>query len=159
MDSFIYGLQALWDIVIIIITHKIFYTTFICWFAAQFIKFALNLILRGKINFHLLVGTGGMPSSHTATVVAVTNAVGMHSGYDSAVFMVALCYCIVVISDAMGVRRAAGKQAAVLNKMMDEFGQHKFSAERLKELLGHTPLEAIAGILIGLFLSVIIYNL
>ncbi|MBN2754112.1 MAG: divergent PAP2 family protein [Candidatus Goldbacteria bacterium] len=158
MASFIDGLQALWDVLIVIITHKIFYTTFISWFAAQFIKFALHLILCRKINFHLLVGTGGMPSSHTATVIAVTNAVGMHSGYDSAVFMVALCYCIVVISDAMGVRRAAGKQAEVLNKMMDEFGHQKFSPNRLKELLGHTPLEAIAGILIGLFLSIIIYN-
>ncbi|HRU40218.1 MAG TPA: divergent PAP2 family protein, partial [Candidatus Goldiibacteriota bacterium] len=82
----------------------------------------------------------------------------LSTGWDSPIFMVSLLYCIVVISDAMGVRRAAGKQAVILNKMMDEMWTSSFKYEkRLKEWLGHTPLEAIAGMLIGILLPVIMF--
>jgi acid phosphatase family membrane protein YuiD len=146
------------NILRIIITHKIFYSTFITWFIAQFMKFGINFIRHKKIDFRLLVGTGGMPSSHTAAVIALSTSVGMYSGFDSAIFMVALLYAIVVISDALGVRRAAGNQARVLNKIVDEFEHKQFSGQRLKELLGHTPIETAAGIAIGIFFSILIYN-
>jgi hypothetical protein len=145
-------------ILISIVTSKIFYTTFFTWFLAQALKIIINFGRTGKIDFRLLVGTGGMPSSHTATVTALTTSVGLTSGWTSPVFMVSLGYCIVVCSDAMGVRRAAGRQARLLNMMMDEIGHNRFHAEkRLKELLGHTPLEAAAGILLGILMPIIFY--
>ena len=145
-------------ILLLIITCKIFYTTFSTWFLAQALKIIINFGRCGKIDFRLLVGTGGMPSSHTATVTALTACIGLTAGWTTPVFMVSLGYCIVVCSDAMGVRRAAGRQARVLNMMMDEIGHNKFQAEkRLKELLGHTPLEAAAGIVLGIIMPIIFY--
>ncbi|MBP7792201.1 MAG: divergent PAP2 family protein [Candidatus Goldbacteria bacterium] len=141
-----------------IITHKIFYTTFFTWLFAQILKILIYFIKYHKFDFKLFVGTGGMPSSHTALVTSLTTTVGLYSGWDSTVFMVSLCYALVVISDALGVRSAAGKQAAVLNKMMDEIEHGKFKYEkRLKELLGHTPMEAFAGILIGIIFPILIF--
>ena len=98
-----------------------------------------------------------MPSSHTSAVTAVTMCTGMTTSWDSTVFMVCLCYCIVVISDAVGVRRAAGKQAETLNKMVDELGHAHFRGERLKELLGQTPLEAFAGLLLGILIPILMF--
>lgn len=152
-DGIIHGLNVLKTIV----TNKIFYITFTSWFVAQSIKVLLHLVVRRRFDFRLFVGTGGMPSSHTAAVTAATVVIGMHSGWESPVFMVCLCYCLVVISDAMGVRRAAGRQAVVLNKMIDEIGHHKFNSERLKELLGHTPTEAAAGIILGIIVPIIMF--
>lgn len=147
-------LGILWSI----ISSKIFVGTFAAWFFAQALKLVIHLVLTRKIDFRLLVGTGGMPSSHTASVTALTMGVGLAEGFTSTVFMVALLYCIVVISDALGVRRAAGKQAKLLNMIVDELGHNKFHAEkRMKELLGHTPIEAAAGILIGIIFPVLLY--
>jgi acid phosphatase family membrane protein YuiD len=152
------GINNAIQILLSIITNKIFYVTFFTWFLAQALKIIINLSRTGKIDFRLLVGTGGMPSSHTASVTSLTTCVGITSGWTSTIFMVSLLYCIVVCSDAMGVRRAAGKQARVLNMMMDEIGHNKFQAEkRLKELLGHTPLEAAAGIFLGILIPIIFY--
>ncbi len=152
------AIRDTWNILVQITTNKIFYITFISWFVAQALKLFINLVMTGKWDFRLLVGTGGMPSSHTASVTALTTSVGLTAGFSSTVFMVALLYCIVVCSDAMGVRRAAGRQAKVLNMMMDEIGRNKFHAEkRLKELLGHTPLEASAGIILGILIPIILF--
>ena len=141
-----------------IVTTKIFDGTFAAWFFAQALKLIINLVLHHKLDFRLLVGTGGMPSSHTASVTALTTCVGLTVGFTDPVFMVALLYCVVVISDALGVRRAAGKQAKLLNMIVDELRHHKFHAEkRMKELLGHTPIEAAAGILIGLLFPIFFY--
>lgn len=140
-----------------IITNKIFYITFSSWFAAQVIKFVLHFITHKKFNFRLLVGTGGMPSSHTAAVTAGTMCTGMATSWDSPILMVCLLFCIVVISDAVGVRRAAGKQAATLNKMLDDASHAQFRGERLKELLGHTPLEAAAGLLLGILIPILMF--
>jgi len=142
----------------IIITHPIFISTFCSWFIAQFIKLVIDYIRHRKVNFRLLIGTGGMPSSHTASVVALTVSVGLYDSFTSAAFMVSLGYCIVVISDAVGVRRAAGNQAKVLNMMLDDLEHHKYGTNRLKELLGHTPLEAIVGVILGILLPVFFFN-
>jgi acid phosphatase family membrane protein YuiD len=146
------------NILFTIVTNKIFYITFASWFFAQTLKVIFYFIKFKKFDFRLFVGTGGMPSSHTAAVTAVTVTIGLDQGWASPVFMVSLLYCIVVISDAMGVRRAAGKQAVILNKMMDEMWKSEFKYEKkLKEWLGHTPLEAVAGIVIGILLPVIMF--
>jgi acid phosphatase family membrane protein YuiD len=158
MQGFIDGVFEVLHILRIIVTTKIFYVTFFTWFFAQTLKVLFFFAAKRKFDFRLFVGTGGMPSSHTAAVTAGAVSVGMTLGWDSPVFMVALLFCIVVISDAMGVRRAAGKQAVILNKMMDELWTSEFKYEkRLKEWLGHTPLEAMAGIIIGILLPVIMF--
>ncbi|MCX7698902.1 MAG: divergent PAP2 family protein [Candidatus Goldbacteria bacterium] len=158
MDDFLIVINNIWNTLVIIVTHKIFYITFFTWLIAQTLKVLIFFITKHKFDFRLFVGTGGMPSSHTAAVSAITTTIGLYSGWDSPIFMVSLCYALIVISDAMGVRRAAGKQAVVLNKMMDEIGHGKFKYEkRLKELLGHTPLEAFAGILIGIIFPILMF--
>ncbi|HDT14841.1 MAG TPA: divergent PAP2 family protein [Firmicutes bacterium] len=160
MEAIFFGIQEIFRILGLIITNKIFYTTFLAWFLAQTIKVLIFFISHRKFDFRLFVGTGGMPSSHTASVTAGTTIVGLTAGWDSTVFMVCLLYCIVVVSDAVGVRRAAGAQAMVLNKMLDDIEHNDYHAgKRLKELLGHTPLEAMAGMVIGISFAVIMYNM
>ncbi len=145
------------NVIITIVTCKIFYITFFTWFLAQTIKVLLYLLFKHKFDFRLFVGTGGMPSSHTAAVTAGTVTIGMATSWTSPVFMASLLYCIVVVSDAVGVRRAAGKQAMVLNKIIDELEHSEFKTERLKEFLGHTPFEAFVGIVIGILVPVLMY--
>lgn len=150
-------LNELFNVIVTIVTCKIFYLPFFTWLFAQTLKVIIFFVVKHRFDFRLFVGTGGMPSSHTAAVTAGTTTIGMVTGWDSPIFMVCLLYCIVVVSDAVGVRRAAGKQAIVLNKMLDEFEKNGFKAERLKELLGHTPLEAFIGILIGIIIPVLFF--
>jgi hypothetical protein len=158
MEQVINAAREVFSILHTIITNRIFYITFSSWFLAQTLKVIFYFIKFKKFDFRLFIGTGGMPSSHTAAVTAGTVTVGLSQGWDSPVFMVCLLYCIVVISDAMGVRRAAGRQASILNKMMDEMWKNEFKYEkRLKEWLGHTPLEAVAGMIIGIILPVIMF--
>ena len=119
---------------------------------AQLIKFFLFLLVNRKINFKCLTTTGGMPSSHSAGVVGLAASVGLITGFDSIEFAIATGLALVVMYDAAGVRRAAGKMAATLNKIKDDFYQHNTVAagEKLKELLGHTPFEVFAGAILGL---------
>jgi uncharacterized protein len=121
---------------------------------AQTFKFATTLIIRRRIDFRRLVGTGGMPSSHSASVTALSVAVGIEQGWNSTVFGVAAFLSLVVMYDATGIRRAAGRQAQILNKMLEELKDyHKLQGERLKELLGHTPLEVLVGAAYGAFFA------
>ena len=104
-----------------------------------------------------LVDSGGMPSSHSALAVAVTAAAGRTLGLASATFAVALCYALVVMSDAAGVRRHAGKQAEVLNVLLsDVMASHPVSSRRLKEVLGHTPRQVAAGAVLGLAVGLLL---
>lgn len=125
---------------------------FLATITAQIIKFCVFTIRTHKIDFKILSTTGGMPSSHSAGVIALSTTVGILTGFDSLMFAIALCYALVVMYDATGIRRAAGKTAACLNKMMDDFYHNDLHAVggKLKELLGHTPLEVIAGALYGI---------
>lgn len=120
-------------------------------FIAQVLKFLLHLIFQRKIDFKIFTTTGGMPSSHSAGVVGIASSVGFISGFNSVIFAVAMGYALVVMYDAAGLRRAAGKMAACLNKMMDDFYKHDVQSVhgKLKELLGHTPVEVFAGALLG----------
>ena len=119
---------------------------------AQIAKFFIHLIIKRKVDLRLFTTTGGMPSSHAAGVMGLSTAVGLIKGFSSIEFAIALGYAFIVMYDAAGVRRAAGKQAACLNKIiMDLYKQDLVEAGgKLKELLGHTPLQVVVGALCGI---------
>lgn len=120
-------------------------------FIAQVLKFLLHLIVKKKVDFKQFTTTGGMPSSHSAGVVGIATSVGIISGFSSVIFAVAMGYALVVMYDAAGLRRASGKMAACLNRIMDDFYKHDVQSVggKLKELLGHTPIEVFAGAALG----------
>lgn len=121
-------------------------------FFAQIIKFIIFTAKSKKINFKIFTTTGGMPSSHSAGVMGLSTTVGIIEGWNSITFAIALGFALITMYDAAGVRRAAGKTAACLNRMMDDFYKHDVQAigGKLKELLGHTPLEVIMGAIFGI---------
>jgi uncharacterized protein len=130
-------------------------------FMAQLIKFVTTLLIQQQLNFRLLVQTGGMPSSHSATMTAMATSVGMIKGFDSVVFAVALGVAMVVMYDAAGVRRAAGKMAGILNRLVEElYLSHNPNhvPERLRELLGHTPIEVLGGFFLGVTTSLLMHG-
>lgn len=118
---------------------------------AQLIKFFLHLIFQRKIDFKIFTTTGGMPSSHSAGVVALSTSIGLISGFDSISFAISTGYAMIIMYDAAGLRRASGKMASCLNKIMDDFYKHDVQSVggKLKELLGHTPVEVFAGAFLG----------
>lgn len=120
---------------------------------AQGLKLIITGVTLKRIDFRRLVGSGGMPSSHAAGVTALTLSIGLTEGWNSAVFAVAAVFAAIVIFDSAGVRRAAGRQAAALNAIVDDIYHHKYRPEKLHELIGHTPVEVFAGILLGLVVS------
>ncbi len=128
---------------------------------AQFLKVVWHLIVKHKIDLRLFTTTGGMPSSHSAGVMGLSTAVGLIAGFDSIEFAIALGYALIVMYDAAGVRRAAGKQAACLNKIiMDIYKQElKEAGGKLKELLGHTPFQVFVGALYGIGYAYFIHEL
>lgn len=129
-------------------------------FFAQVIKFCIFTIKTKKMNFKIFTTTGGMPSSHSAGVMGLSTSVGLIAGFDSLLFAIALGFSLVTMYDAAGVRRAAGKTAACLNRMMDDFYKHDVQAigGKLKELLGHTPFEVIMGAIFGVVFSIYFHN-
>lgn len=140
-------------------------------FFAQFIKVPIHYIAFRKVDWSLLTSTGGMPSSHSAGVVALVVATAIETGIDSPIFAVATMFAIITMFDATGVRRQAGEHAVVLNQLVTEFNllvvqlknwqnqeeQHK--QRHLKELLGHKPIEVFFGIITGVIVAVILYYL
>jgi uncharacterized protein len=122
---------------------------------AQAIKLIIDLIQNGKVSVKVLTTTGGMPSAHSALVTALATGVGQELGWKSVEFAIATIFAIIVMYDAAGVRQAAGKQARILNQMIDELfsEDHKFNEEKLKELLGHTPVQVIAGSILGMVIT------
>lgn len=131
--------------------YEVLSTGLIAAFIAQVLKFILHLIFERKINFKIFTTTGGMPSSHSAGVVGIATSVGIIMGFSSVDFAIAMGFALVVMYDAAGLRRASGKMAVCLNKIMDDFYKHDVQAVggKLKELLGHTPVEVIAGAALG----------
>lgn len=127
------------------------------WFLAQFLKGVFYFIKEKRINFRRFVGAGGMPSSHSALVSSLTVAIGETEGWSSPIAALAIVTALIVMYDAAGVRLAASKQAVVLNKMLDEvFEEGEFHQERLKELLGHTPVEVFAGAALGIVVALLL---
>lgn len=130
-------------------------------FLAQFIKVATYLCTHKKINFKIFTTTGGMPSSHTAGVIALSTSVALIEGINSMLFAVSIGFSLVIMQDAAGLRRAAGKTAATLNRLVDEFVQKNQEVKPyavLKELLGHTPLEVFCGMILGIIVSITTHN-
>ena len=128
---------------------------------AQIAKFFVHLVWKRKVDLRLFTTTGGMPSSHAAGVMGLSTTVGLICGFSSIEFAMAVGYALVVMYDAAGVRRAAGKQAACLNRIiMDIYKQElKEAGGKLKELLGHTPLQVLVGALFGIVYSYYIHIL
>jgi uncharacterized protein len=122
----------------------------LAWGIAQVLKVALRSIRQRRLNLRVLAETGGMPSSHSAMVMALTTTVARIDGLNSSTFAIALIFAMVVMYDAQGVRRAAGRQAEVLNRVIEDlFGQRGLREERLRELLGHTPIQVVVGGFLG----------
>lgn len=122
---------------------------------AQLLKLLVELTKDRKFNLRTLVTTGGMPSAHSALVTALAAGVGQTMGWASPDFAIATIFAIIVMYDAAGVRQAAGKQARILNQIIDELFQEgkEFNEDRLKELLGHTPFQVIVGSILGVLIS------
>ncbi len=143
-----------------IITNKVLVISLISWVIAQIIKVALGIWREKRFNFKWFIGTGGMPSSHVAGMTALATSVGFVAGFSSYQFAIALVVALIVMFDAQGVRRSAGKQAIILNKFLDDiYWGKRIEEQRLKEFLGHTPIEVFAGALIGILISIIAYGL
>ena len=127
----------------------------LAWFVAQVLKTLINFILLGKFHLERMWGDGGMPSAHSATVCAMVIATARSEGFSSAIFAVAAVVAIITMHDAMGVRRETGEQAKVLNKMIEQWidvtekNAPFLQNMHLKEMVGHTPLQVVAGVLLG----------
>ncbi|ANV83925.1 acid phosphatase [Picosynechococcus sp. PCC 7003] len=121
---------------------------------AQLLKIPIDLIRYKKTSLRSLFSAGGMPSAHSALVGALATGVGQAKGWDSSEFAIACLFAVIVMYDAAGVRQAAGKQARILNQIIDDMFQEKeFSEERLKELLGHTPVQVFVGLSLGIVIA------
>ena len=132
------------------------------WFWAQLIKTIIHAIVTKSIDFTRLIGDGGMPSGHSATVSSLATAAALVYGLGSFEFAIALVFAIVVCKDAMGVRLETGKQAAIINDIVEAFNvltsEEKLPDAKLKEFVGHTPLQVIAGILLGIVNAALLYT-
>ena len=137
-------------------TNKYIYIPVILWFLIQTYKLLYDLYKTKKFNFKRIMGAGGMPSSHSAVVVSITTLIGKNYGVDSALFALSLVFSCIVMYDACGVRRAAGKQAKVLNDIVNTPGLSSVEMKgKLQEALGHTPIQVFVGALIGLIAGLI----
>jgi len=140
-----------------IMSNHILITAFASWLTAQLLKVMINIISYGKLDLTRLVGSGGMPSSHTALVMALAVSVGRNIGWDSSYFAITAVFAGIVMHDAAGVRRATGQQAEVLNKIiMRIYRGEKIQPGKLKELIGHTPIEILAGAILGILYGVLL---
>ncbi len=126
----------------------------IAWALAQMLKVPIEYLETRRLNWALLVQAGGMPSSHSALIVGIAHAIGLSVGFDSALFALAFGIAMIVIYDATGIRRQAGKHAELINAMINDLAAgNPLKEEQLREVLGHTPLEALGGILLGLIVA------
>ena len=158
----------------VLVSNYVIDVGFLAWFAAQLLKTILAYIPSRRINWERMVGSGGMPSSHSALVCAIAVGVAKKAGYAAPEFAIAIALAAIVMYDAMGVRRAAGEQAKVLNKIVIDFKEMfqmlreevdalarrgvegEGEEKRLKEFLGHTPLEVLCGALLGILIAALI---
>ena len=138
------------------IQNKYIYIPLLLWFCIQLFKVLYDLATTKKFNFKRIMGAGGMPSSHSAIVTVLATMIGKNEGVDTSIFAVSLILALVVMYDACGVRRAAGKQAALLNKIIETPGLTGVQvSERLVEVLGHTPVQVFVGALLGVVVGLV----
>lgn len=142
-----------------LVHNRIFVSAVLGWFIAQVLKTIIHLFLTKQFVAERMIGSGGMPSSHSATVCALATATGMVYGGGSFEFAIAVILAIIVMHDAMGVRRETGIQAKVINEMLEVFtnmGKKMSPEEKLKEFVGHTPLQVLAGAILGILIAVMV---
>ena len=138
-------------------SNHVLVAAFTAWAIAQIIKVPLEYVLHRKLDWSLLLSTGGMPSSHTALVTGASVSIGLQEGFRTPVFALSWVIAMIVVYDAIGIRRQAGDHARVLNLMIDElFTGHPLAEKELKEVLGHTPREVIGGIALGVVVPFLI---
>ena len=130
--------------------HPSFWAALIGWFIAQLIKMISCFVRSGKLDFSYLLSTGGMPSAHSSMACSLAISIGLYEGFSSVAFTIGAAFSAVVMFDAQSVRKAAGEQAKILNQILDELlYEHHLSEKKLKELLGHTRLEVLGGLVTG----------
>ncbi len=135
-----------------------FWSALCGWTVAQITKMICFVVRTHRINFGYLLSTGGMPSAHSGMAGALVTSVALRAGTGSPVFAVTLAFALVVMFDAQSFRRAAGLQARILNQMLEElFKEGRFSEQKLAELLGHTPLEVVMGMIIGVLVALLVH--
>lgn len=150
------------QLIIDFIHNQILVASITGWFVAQVLKTLIHMIVTKEFNFERLVGGGGMPSSHSATVCALSTATAMQFGTGSYEFAMAAVFSIIVMYDAMGVRLETGKQGKVLNDILEVFvkmGKEVDPETRLKEFVGHTPLQVLMGAILGVIIALTVCNL
>ena len=142
-----------------ILGNKILWITISVWGITQCVKVLLGVVLERRFNFRWFIGTGGMPSSHAAGASALATTCGLYLGFNSALFALATVFALVTMFDAQGVRRSTGLQATLLNKILEDiYWQGKIEADRLRELIGHTPIQVLIGALLGVTMAIIFYK-
>ena len=129
------------------------------WLVAQVLKVIVVRFKDKRFDFRRMVGSGGMPSSHSAFVMSLTTAVGCEHGLSSTLFAICVVVSFVVMYDASGVRRETGRQAEILNDIIENIGTDapEVTGKRLKELIGHSPVEVFAGALLGIIIGLLVY--
>ncbi len=142
------------SVVLEILSNRFVQGAFLAWAIAQALKVVLTLIVSRKFDSSRMWGSGGMPSSHSSTTCALMMMIGFSEGFGSALFALAFAFSAIVMYDAAGVRRSTGKNAAVINRLIDKLANDgTFDEEHLKELVGHTPLQVLAGALLGILIG------
>jgi hypothetical protein len=141
-----------------LIHNRVLITAILAWVIGQFLKAPLDYFLNKRWNWNVMLSPGGFPSSHSALATSVTLSIGFQEGFGSSLFAMAFAFNMIVVYDAAGVRRQAGIHAQRINQMMKTFFEGGHIPEKeLKEVLGHTPFEVIAGILLGILISLAVY--
>ena len=139
--------------------NPVLVAAFAAWFIAQAIKVFLGLIRTKKFDFRWLGRSGGMPSSHVAVSMCLACSIGLHYGFNSGLFALALGFAAITMFDAQGVRRHSGKQAVILNQIVEDIYEHKgVQEDRLKEFIGHTPVQVYAGGALGILTAILFYR-
>lgn len=141
-----------------IVGNPVLFTGLAAWLLAQFLKVPIEYLVHHRRNWGLWFSSGGMPSSHSALMTSVTLAIGLFHGFDKDTFALAVALTMVVVYDAAGVRREAGRHAEKINILINEFfSGHPISDKQLKEVIGHTPAQVVAGVVLGLVIAVLFY--
>ncbi len=139
--------------------NKVLLAAFTAWAVAQALKVLRGVLTEKRFNFKWFLRSGGMPSSHVALSICLTTTIGLEYGFSSGFFAMSLGFAVITMFDAQGVRRHSGKQATLLNKILDDIYAHKGVEEtKVKELLGHTPVEVFAGGALGIVIALLFYS-
>ena len=141
-----------------VLANYVLIAALVAWVIAQSIKVPVDYLRHRRWSWAILLSPGGMPSSHAALVTAAAHAIGLFNGFNTPLFALAVVVTIVVVYDATGIRRQAGLQAALINAIIRDLASgHPLKSEKLREVLGHTPLEALGGVLLGLTIAQIVW--